>query len=310
MSKLPKFRKGSVGGLDFSQLNAVMGQLSQGSEAIESSGIKREFDPQSKPLKLILVFAEREENPPSGGVAKYTWEEVILRGDYDGRPSSLPADQLVDPRPGVDADYLDLRSQTQVRFGNADGENYAVSIDSTFESGFVLCAVGRRSDGKKSYVLIPASKGTPGGSLFYVEDPDLLGSPGPIVSPTEGSPVGEAGVFFWPGGGGIKSVFHRGYPFRVGFTDEGFPTIETEPSLVCIDFSIANENLPLASETDVDAKIGAMVPLIKAGTILSVDFISAPEGAEIEGLTPTEGRYAVARPYMPHLTVFCEGLEP
>jgi len=307
MAKLPQFRKGSVGGLEFSQLNAAMNQLSRGSEAIESSSIKRESDPQSKPLKLMLVFAQRESNPPADGPAKYTWDEVILRGDYDGRPASLPVDQLVNPL--EDSDYFDLRAQTQVRFGDSSGDNYAVSIDSTFESGFVLCVVGRRSDGKKSYMLIPGSAGAAGGSLFYVQEPDIRGDPGPIVPPTEDGPVGEPGVYFWPLGG-IKSVFHRGYPFRIGFTEGGFPVLETDPTLVCVDFSINNENLPLPNETDVDATIGAMVPLIKEGTILSVDFISAPEGAEIDGLPSTEGRFAVARPYMPHLTVFCEGLKP
>jgi len=309
MAKLPQFRKGSVGGLEFSQLNAVMDQLSRGSEAIESSSVKRESDPQSKPLKLMLVFAQREANPPAEGPAKYTWEEVILRGDYDGRPSSLPVDQLVDPRPGVDSDYLQLRGQTQLRFGNADGDNYAVSVDSTFESGFVLCAVGHRSDGKKSYVLIPGSAGTPGGSLFFVSEPDVKGQPGPIVPQTEGGPVGEPGLFFWPFIP-VKSVFHRGFPFRVGFTDDGFPTLELESEMICIDFSINNENLPLPNETDVDATIGAMVPIIKQGTVLSVDYITAPENANLDGLSPTEGRFAVVRPYMPHITVFCEGLEP
>lgn len=307
MAKLPQFRKGSVGSLEFWQLNEVMTQLGRGREAIESSSVKRESDPQSKPLKLMLVFAQREANPPAEGPAKYTWDEVILRGDYDGRPASLPVDQLVNPI--EDADYLDLRSQTQVRFGNADGDNYAVSVDSTFESGFVLCAVGHRSDGKKSYVLIPGSAETAGGSLFFVTEPDIKGQPGPIVPQTEGGPVGEPGLFFW-GGSSVKSVFHRGLPFRVGFTNSGFPRLEFEAEMVCIDFSINNENLPLPNETDVDATIGAMVPLIKQGTVLSVDYITAPENADLDGLSPTEGRFAVVRPYMPHITVFCEGLEP
>lgn len=160
MGSLPRFRRGRAGGLSFSDLNELNSRVDRMRTTSQSDGIEGKPTESSKPVRALLVYARKSTASSSEGVARYDWEEAIVRGPYDDRPEDLPIDELVIPE--VDADYEDLKANSQVRYGGFSADDYAVCTDESFESGFCFMMVMTRTDGTKRYVLVPSTAGGAG----------------------------------------------------------------------------------------------------------------------------------------------------
>lgn len=168
MADLPRFRKGRVGGLDFSQLNELLNRTDSMKTTTETAGVKREADAAAKPVRTMLVNSQ-----PSGtvnGVEVFDWEEIMVRGDYQDR--SQPLDKIVEP---TDSDYELLRnfSGSQIRYGTKSADTYAISTDPSFAGGVCFCLVIPRTDGRKRYVLVPTGGTAPRQQYVMVTEPSV-----------------------------------------------------------------------------------------------------------------------------------------
>ncbi len=309
MADLPRFRKGRVGGIDFSQLNELLNRVDGMKETSETSAIEREQDSQSKPIRTMLVYAT-----PAGssevGVQKFDWEEVMVRGDYED--SVLPTDKLVEQ---TDSDYEPLKQfgGQQLRSGSAAEGTYAISTDDGFAGGFTFCMVIPRTDGRKRYVLVPGGS-APRQQFVLVTEPSTVNVA--FGDDGTGSDVDEESIF-------IPAVEHRGRLFEVQnvFDEEvGFSYlrpvfVDPEDELIPIlDFSLYSNGLYQvpdfeAGETNIDAEIGLRIggfktgnsnEVVLAGYVMNLAAETTPDGSEIPAR-----KYFVAYPSPPQFTVVC-----
>ena len=147
MSETPKFHKGKLGPISFSELNKVMGSIASVRPLIEMMGGSTESEKANFP-KIMIVFASRDQALPS----QFAWREVIFHND----------EVLIE----ADEEYEEVEPTQQIRHGEPRDEKgvpldtYAISLDPTFNSGFAICFSIMQSEGGKRYVLVPLKSGT------------------------------------------------------------------------------------------------------------------------------------------------------
>jgi predicted RNA-binding protein with PUA domain len=146
MTDLPRFHKGSMGPLSFSDLNEMIDKLNAVEPLLEKA--KRETTADSLEMsKLMIVFASRDQTEPE----KYSWKQIIMHDD-----------EVV----GVGEEgYEELVAQKNMREGKVRDEKgnpldtYGLSLDSTFDFGYAFCIPFRQIDSPKRYLLAPISRG-------------------------------------------------------------------------------------------------------------------------------------------------------
>ena len=259
MGSLPRFRRGKAGGLSFSDLNELTNRVDRMRTTSQSDGIEGKPTEAAKPVRALLVYARKSTASSSEGVARYDWEEAIVRGPYDGRPDDLPIDELVIPE--VDADYDDLKRNSQVRYGGFQSEDYAVCTDESFESGFCFMMVMTRTDGTKRYVLVPSTAGGTGSLVEILEF------------------VGEE-MFGSPGGNQIKTRTFRATPISFPVVDDngviGFDRGDVG-SVLLYDFGANRVNRP-SHNTGATLSVDEANPLPDAtGTVVFCQLTSATD---------------------------------
>lgn len=306
MADLPRFRKGRAGGIDFSQLNELLNRVDNMKETTETSAIDRENDKQNKPIRTMLVYAT-PSGSVEGGVQKFDWEEVMVRGDYED--AVLPSDKLVEQ---TDSDYQALKEfgDQQIRSGSAADDTHAISTDDTFAGGYTFCMVIPRTDGRKRYVIVPGGA-APRQQFVLVTEP----SAETVLFGDDGADNDPDSIF-------IPTVVHRGRRFEVRqyFDEEGNPGllrpvfIDGDELIYVLDWSLYSNGLFQVpkfeqGETNIDADIELMVGGFKSGnsnevvlagysTIFSGGF--TPEGE------PIDVPYFIAYPSPPQFSVICK----
>ena len=163
MSDLPRFYQGAQGRLDFTALNEAFRRLDALRPLIESAAVSGELRSDIKPL-IFPVFANKYEE------GKYTWREVLIR----------PDDTVVLE---TDEDYEDILLNSQARSGGSsndkdeDPSDYAILLDPTitFNAGYCLCIVLRRTDASNRHVLLPSRDAASGSNAHIFVTESMLG---------------------------------------------------------------------------------------------------------------------------------------
>tara|TARA_S200002703_G_scaffold146781_1_gene142090 strand:- start:463 stop:1383 length:921 start_codon:yes stop_codon:yes gene_type:complete len=306
MADLPRFRRGRVGGIDFSQLNELLGRVDGMKETSETSAIDREQDAQSKPIRTMLVYAT-PSGSVEGGVQKFDWEEVMVRGDYED--AVLPSDKIVDQ---ADSDYEPLKQfgNQQLRSGSAAAGTHAISTDDGFAGGYTFCMVISRTDGRKRYVIVPGGS-APRQQFVLVTEPSA-----------DGIVFGDDGMENNPDSINIPAVMHKGRLFEVqNVYDETNEFSYLRPVFIgeedelidILDFSLYTNGLYQVpqfkeGETNIDAEISLRVGGFKTGGISSVvlaGYVKTFTAILADGTEfPTQA--FVAYPSPPQFTVNCQ----
>jgi hypothetical protein len=169
VTDLPRFHSGSLGPIEFEEVNEIMRRLDALAPLIPSlAGKAEQFSKTEDRVMLVeaTAFVDAERPELSG---RFDWREVVIRGrEIDGQEESeSKPDTLADEE---DEDWTEIDEFVQYREGRVleestdeDGKPIDVESDtyaicpfvSDFVSGFAVCFALIRHDGEKRYVLFP-----------------------------------------------------------------------------------------------------------------------------------------------------------
>ena len=140
---LPRFHSGNLGPLGFEQINEMMRRLDAVLPIIERQSSTVD-SPGYAMSALLPVYARRGDGENAD---RYSWKAIIIRGADTADPDSIVLED--------DPDREEIEAGATFREGQADGDSYAISIDSRFDEGFAFLIPYRRQDGVRSFLLFP-----------------------------------------------------------------------------------------------------------------------------------------------------------
>jgi len=163
VTDLPRFHSGRLGPLDFQTLNEMMRRLDALRPLVETASVKNgtEFSTLSD---VLIVYAKKTH--PAEYPDRFAWRQAILRGEST---PTIPVDEAEDTLAlETDGDWDQIEQNAQYRFGTVinddktkpvESDSYAISIDPTFVEGYAVLFAIHRTDGRRSWLLVPIIAG-------------------------------------------------------------------------------------------------------------------------------------------------------
>ena len=258
MTDLPRFNEGAVGRLDYAHLNEMMRRLDVLLPAVqrvaEGGGTSINVRP--------LIFPAYAEPSVDGGEGKYNWYEATITAAE--ATWNVPTE---DPnaRKGGDVD------------ADEGLDTYGMLLDpsSTWEGGWAICFVLKRTAGGVTYVLVPVSAA--GGTYVL-----LLTGAGPEISISTGD--------------GSRTV--RRYSCDVYVGQDMTSLRRIEQNAIAYDLNAKKENEPTVTPAE-----GGTAPALRPATYDSgTMFLGVRLSPSVPGGDP--GAYAFGE--LPRFDVYCD----